>query len=307
MAHSKGVGGTVHDAAIDIVAGSLAAVALVYVGQPFDTLKVKMQTFPEKYIGTWNCFKETMAKEGVRGLYAGTVSAIAANVAENAVLFSGYGLCQKGIGWAINQKPEELGVIANATAGSAASFFSSFTLCPPELIKCRAQALREIWERDQPKGQLKGQFHVSPMVLVRQIIKEDGPTGLFRGLVSTLVREVPGYFFFFGGYELTRELLAPPGVEKKDIGALRTMAAGAVGGSVFWLVMFPIDVVKSRIQVDGVRDPMFQLLVKIGREEGFRALYNGLTPTLIRTVPACATLFLVYEYSKQFLHSIFEP
>lgn len=35
-------------------------------------------------------------KEGfVKGLYAGTIPAIVANVAENSVLFAGYGVCQK--------------------------------------------------------------------------------------------------------------------------------------------------------------------------------------------------------------------
>ena len=40
-------------------------------------------------------------KDGIRGLYAGTVPALAANIAENSVLFAGYGVCQKGVAWAI--------------------------------------------------------------------------------------------------------------------------------------------------------------------------------------------------------------
>lgn len=34
-----------------------------------------------------------------------------------------------------------------------------------------------------------------------------GIPGFFRGLTSTFMREMPGYFFFFGGYEGTRELM----------------------------------------------------------------------------------------------------
>ena len=45
-----------------------------------------------------DCFKQTLIKEGViRGLYAGTVPAIVANVAENSVLFAAYGSCQKAM------------------------------------------------------------------------------------------------------------------------------------------------------------------------------------------------------------------
>lgn len=71
-------------------------VAVVYVGQPLDTVKVKMQTFPHLYKGMFDCLKQTLKKDGiVRGLYAGTTPAILANVAENSVLFAAYGYCQK--------------------------------------------------------------------------------------------------------------------------------------------------------------------------------------------------------------------
>lgn len=33
---------------------------------------------------------------------------------------------------------------SNATAGVMAAFFSTFTLCPTELVKCKLQALREV-------------------------------------------------------------------------------------------------------------------------------------------------------------------
>lgn len=69
---------------------------MVYVGQPLDTVKVKMQTFPHLYKGMYHCLKQTLRNDGVfRGLYAGTTPAIMANVAENSVLFAAYGYCQK--------------------------------------------------------------------------------------------------------------------------------------------------------------------------------------------------------------------
>lgn len=75
----------------------------MYVGQPLDTVKVKMQTFPNMYRNMFHCVKQTVIKEGfLRGLYAGTVPAIAANVAENSVLFAAYGGCQKFIKFITN-------------------------------------------------------------------------------------------------------------------------------------------------------------------------------------------------------------
>jgi solute carrier family 25 ornithine transporter 2/15 len=51
-------------------------------------------------------------------------------------------------------------------------------------------------------------------------------------------------------------------------GPLRTMIAGAVGGIVFWIVIFPADVVKSRIQVSRLTGSLLSIMVQIFRQEG---------------------------------------
>ncbi|GAB0087181.1 mitochondrial ornithine transporter 1 [Sergentomyia squamirostris] len=292
---------------IDFTGGSLGGVALVYVSQPLDTCKVKMQTFPTLYRGMVHCLIETFRKDRIwRGLYAGSIPAVVANVAENSVLFAAYGACQKLV--AVVEKKDnitDLSILGNATSGFLAAFFSSFTLCPTELVKCKLQALREMHNQKkiaQPDAKLT---HITPYKLTREILKAEGVPGLFRGLTSTFAREMPGYFFFFGGYEGAREMMRQPGQTKDDIGALRTMAAGAFGGVVLWTVIFPADVIKSRIQVASLRTSMTQVGLQIYRTEGILALYNGLLPSIIRTIPATATLFLVYEYSKKLMMELF--
>lgn len=72
---------------------SLGGVASVYAAQPLDTCKVKMQTFPQLYKGMIDCLVKTYKRDGIaRGLYAGSIPAVAANVAENSVLFAGESL-----------------------------------------------------------------------------------------------------------------------------------------------------------------------------------------------------------------------
>ena len=117
----------------------------MYVGQPLDTLKVKMQTFPQIYPRLSICFRQTLSQEGVvRGLYAGTVPSLAANVAENSILFAAYGACQKMVARAARvDSVDQLGVLHNGLAGFLAAFWSSLALCPTELVKCRLQAMRE--------------------------------------------------------------------------------------------------------------------------------------------------------------------
>ncbi|XP_055615920.1 mitochondrial ornithine transporter 1 [Toxorhynchites rutilus septentrionalis] len=290
---------------IDFTAGSLGGVALVYVSQPMDTVKVKMQTFPHLYKNMIDCTIGTFKRDGfVRGLYAGTVPAIVANVAENSVLFAAYGACQNVVALvARKQSVAELSALDNATAGFLAAFFSSFTLCPTELIKCKLQALREVQAHNlKPNEKLP---KISPFQLTKQILRSEGIPGMFRGLSSTFAREMPGYFFFFGGYEASRELMAKPGQSKDDIGPIKTMVAGAVGGVALWTSIFPADVIKSRIQVQSLTLSMTQVGIDILRKEGPLAFYNGLQPTIVRTIPATAVLFVVYEYTKKFMAELF--
>lgn len=50
-------------------------------------------------------------------------------------------------------------------------------------------------------------FHLVPCALSLSLSRTLGIRGFYRGLGSTFIREMPGYFFFFGSYEGTRELL----------------------------------------------------------------------------------------------------
>lgn len=124
-----------------------------------------MQTFPQLYPTTIKCLVDTFKKDGIfRGLYAGTNPALIANVAENSVLFAAYGFCQQLLinlckpktnsnlivtcSFNVNKDKKKLEIYSltpfgNAVAGFFAAFFSSFTLCPTELIKCKLQAARE--------------------------------------------------------------------------------------------------------------------------------------------------------------------
>lgn len=79
------------------------------------------------------------------------------------------------------------------------------------------------------------------------------------------------------------------------------MIAGAVGGLALWIFIFPVDVIKTRIQVNNIKRSMLSVGWEIVNREGVMALYNGLLPTVLRTTPACATLFYSYEQCKKFM------
>ncbi|KAM9320762.1 mitochondrial ornithine transporter 1-like [Gastrophryne carolinensis] len=293
-------------AAIDLTAGAAGGTACVLTGQPFDTAKVKMQTFPNLYKGLIDCGVKTYKQVGFRGFYKGTSPALIANIAENSVLFMSYGFCQRIVKRSIGlDKNAQLSDLQNAGAGSLASFFAALVLCPTELVKCRLQAMYEL----QLSGKiLHGQN--TTWSVVKGIIQQEGPLGFYRGLTSTICREMPGYFFFFGGYELSRSFFASGGKSKDDLGPGALIASGSCGGIALWLVVYPVDCIKSRIQVlsmIGKQAGFMKTGSSIVKNEGVRALYSGLKPTLIRAVPANGALFLAYEYSRKFMMQQADP
>ncbi|XP_032171044.1 mitochondrial substrate carrier family protein S-like isoform X2 [Mustela erminea] len=78
--------------------------------------------------------------------------------------------------------------------------------------------------------------------------QEGRPLGLLPRPLQHLTQEVPGYFLFFGGYELSRSFFAS-GRSKDELGPVPLMLSGGVGGICLWLAVYPVDCVKSRIQV----------------------------------------------------------
>ena len=57
------------------------AVSSVYVGQPLDTIKTKLQTFPNQYHNFLDCALKIFSENGPRGFYAGTIPSLIGNIA----------------------------------------------------------------------------------------------------------------------------------------------------------------------------------------------------------------------------------
>uniref|UniRef100_UPI00358F5B03 mitochondrial ornithine transporter 1-like n=1 Tax=Myxine glutinosa TaxID=7769 RepID=UPI00358F5B03 len=314
-------------AAIDLTAGAAGGAAYVFCGQPFDTVKVKMQTYPQLYRGATHCLRTVYQQEGMLGLYRGTWPALVANVSEMAVLFACYGFCRDvvrfitGASECVPLRCNTANVlmtrilvdlccdlnnnVQEAMAGSLAAFFGSFVLTPTELVKCRLQAQHEMRTEGRHAPH-------KAWAVVQAVLREEGFQGLFTGLTSTIAREMPGYFFYFAGYQWTRSMLSTPVCTDNSLGHLSVITAGGVGGIMFWLAVYPIDSVKSRMQIraahcagHGLPPPrhFFHFFSSILRTQGWQVLYSGLTPTLIRAFPSNGVLFWVFEMTRYFLNT----
>ncbi|KAL0477659.1 nicotinamide adenine dinucleotide transporter [Acrasis kona] len=79
--------------------------------------------------------------------------------------------------------------------------------------------------------------------------------------------------------------------------------SGASSGLIVSVVMSPLDVVKTRIQVHrlpkGVPGkPIYRTFYNLYQQEGIRAFYKGLTTTLLAYIPNWAIYFTAYQYAK---------
>ncbi|KAF6989449.1 hypothetical protein CFC21_006782 [Triticum aestivum] len=293
------------DIAKDLTAGTVGGIANLVVGHPFDTIKVKLQSQPSpapgqllKYAGAFDAVKQTVAAEGPRGLYKGMGAPLATVAAFNALLFTVRGqmetLLRSEPGAPLTVKQQ---VVAGAGAGLAVSFLA----CPTELIKCRLQAQSSLAEAGAvsrvalPKG---------PMDVARHVMRDAGVKGLFKGIVPTMGREIPGNAIMFGVYEAVKQYMAG-GQDTSGLGQGSLILAGGLAGGALWLTVYPTDVVKSVIQVDDYKKPRYSgsidALKKIVAADGVKGLYKGFGPAMARSVPANAATFVAYEITRSAL------
>lgn len=79
--------------------------------------------------------------------------------------------------------------------------------------------------------------------------------------------------------------------------------AGGIAGMVSW-VAYPIDVLKTRMQMDGVDGPVkyrnsLDCLRKCVAQEGYSFMFRGFTPTIIRAFPVNAACFTVVTWTMR--------
>lgn len=277
--------------ALDFLAGCLGGAAGVAVGHPFDTIKVKLQTqdaASPRYRGTWHCFTETLKQDSFKGLYRGMSSPMGGVAFVNAIIFGVHGNIMKKV-----KDPDALS--SHLLAGSTAGFLQSFIASPMELSKTRMQIMS-----DSPGRAAK--LYKNPVDCLKQMYKTEGVRGVFKGQTITILREVPGFGMYFVSYEWMLKKLCPDG----NVNPAAILFAGGMAGTASWITCYPMDVIKSRIQADGmfeaakyngIRDCVKQSI----RAEGLSVLTRGLSTTIIRAFPTNAATFAVVNMTMDLL------
>ena len=162
----------------------------VYSGQPFDTIKVRMQVQPGEFTSPIDCFKKTFKGEGLTSFWKGSLPALIGALSENAVAFGVNGALKRLLSsFQSSVSTEKPSVFEPFLTGGFTGGCTAFVLCPCDVVKCRAQINRV---SGKPS---------SIASIVRSTLKSQGLSGFYTGIGAQICRDIPFYATFFGVYD----------------------------------------------------------------------------------------------------------
>ena len=146
----------------------------------------------------------------------------------------------------------------------------------------------------------------SPFNVAREVFKEGGAKGFYKGLDSAILRQVVygtlrlGIFF-----NMTESMKRKNG--GKNISASQKAFASIVAGGFGSFVGNPADLCLVRVQADSTLPPeerrnytgVGNALSRIIKEEGVTALWRGAVPTMTRAISLNMAMMVSYEEAKE--------
>jgi len=291
------------------ISGLVGGFCGAYVGQPFDTVKVRLQVAPKVYNNSIRkCCSEILRKEGVLSFWKGVTAPLTGMVAINGIVFGVEGQVFKHFEPTENRVKQ---IQQHFFAGGVAGFAQTVVCCPTELIKCRMQ----IQNMKTDPNAVKYKNVVDAAI---KISKSEGVFALMNGFGSTVMREIPSFATYFATFYYLETHPSPyisfktptTPSEILSFDMFKLSMAGGIAGCTCWISSYPADVIKSRLQTDGFSEkPMYKgtwdCVQKSFRAEGWRWMFKGLGPTLFRAFPTNAATFSVTLVTMNMLQKFF--
>jgi len=167
-------------------------------------------------------------------------------------------------------------------AGSLSGTCSTLLFQPLDLIKTRLQQETEPGRR------------LSLMRMTGRVVAQESLAGLWRGVVPSLTKTVPGVGLYFSSMHYMKTTIyegRPTHLQSILIGCTARTVAGSV--------MIPFTVIKTRFESKHYNyRSVVEALRAILAAEGVRGLTLGLGPTLARDVPFSGLYLMFYEHLK---------
>ncbi|XP_027705092.1 solute carrier family 25 member 48 isoform X1 [Vombatus ursinus] len=298
----------------DFVAGWIGGATSVIVGHPMDTVKTRLQA-GTGYQNTLNCILTTYKKESVTGFFKGMSFPLTSFAVYSSVVFGVFSNTQKFLTQYRYEESNSSSSLSDLFLASMMSGVVSVGLGGPmDLVKIRLQMQTEpflkanLHSKPRSKDLWNRPMYQGPIHCMTSIVQKEGLVGLYRGANAMLLRDVPGYCLYFIPYEIISEWITPDNDTTSN--PYTVWLAGGIAGAISWGTATPMDVVKSRLQADGVYNNKYKgvmdCISQSYQKEGFKVsntevFFKGFTVNTIRGFPMSATMFLGYELSLQIL------
>lgn len=297
-----------------VLAGAIAGLVSRFCIAPLDVLKIRLQlqyhsrSDPlskslRRPAGVLQVAREIWRYEGITGFWKGNIPAEGLYLSYGAVQFLAYRSTNQAFEALSEDGRVRLpGAVKSFIAGAVAGTAATTATYPLDLLRTRFAA----------QGTEK--VYAGLLASIRDITRHEGPAGFFRGLTAGVTQVVPYMGLFFAMYE---GLKVPLSTTQLPFGS-GDAVAGVTASMLSKSVVFPLDTVRKRLQVQGptrskyiggARIPVYERGVfgtidMIVRKEGWRGLYRGLGVSLIKAAPASAVTMWTYERALHILQDM---
>ena len=244
---------------------------------------------------TFRAMAELARSEGVPALWSGLPATIIMALPSTVLYFTAYEqlkIVYRSLSNSSTDPSSKTALLSSFAAGCTARLVSTTCIAPLELIRTKMQV------DGSSLSAVTRQLGVS--------WRTQGIRALFLGYPATILRDVPFSGIYFCAYETGKIVLA----ERKllvDSPNQRNGLAASIAAAIAGLLTLPFDVIKTRQQMmlgtSLSRVTIFETYSKTVTTEGYRTLFAGLSPRMIKVVPACAIMMTSYEASKRYFLS----
>lgn len=292
-----------------VLSGAVAGLLSRFVIAPLDVIKIRLQLQIHSlsdplshhavqggptYKGIVPTLRQILLQEGITGLWKGNIPAEGLYLCYGATQFLTYRTTNQYL--TSSNFPLNLPSSANSfISGATAGVISTTATYPLDLLRTRFAAA--------------GPEKVYPSLLtgIREISKNEGTKGFFRGLSAANLQIVPYMGLFFTAYELFRPILSASHLPLDWMGSADGLS-GILASVLAKTSVYPLDTVRKRLQVQGPSRSKYVhrnipeyntgplgTIRAIVVKEGIRGLYRGLTVSLLKAAPTSAVTLWTYE------------
>lgn len=255
--------------------------ALLY---PANLVKTRLQVQRKKalYTGSFDAFVKVIRFEGVRGLYKGFL------VNSFGLLSGQFYITTLEL---IRARTKEYSnAVRGFLAGGCASLVGQTITVPVDVISQKLM----VQGQGENTAKLKG-----ASTIIKEIIKSDGPLGLYRGYLISLMTYAPSSAIWWSSYGIYTGLVGNIVITGTPHMLVLTMA-GTMAGFTTATLTNPLDIMRTRLQVGGGKSALvFQMFRSLLHEEGPKGLTKGLSARILAMVPSSLVMVLGYETVKR--------